>query len=376
MTVSTHQFHLPTGHLTLQLDTPMPASLDAYLRVVARLNPKRGFLFVSHLLGKHVPTPMGRMRKGHDRLARLVAPTVSAGTGDVLVIGLAEAATGLGYGVWRSLAGQMHAEGRTAFFLQTTRHRAAGPAWAFEEHHSHAPTQWVQGLDDPRLGHVQHLVLVDDDLSTGDTLSGLQAVVQPHLPALRTAQWAALTDFRPDDRRRHPAHALLQGRWDFKLTKAYPSPSGNASNPVDPTKLQADFGRAAPLDWDGRKRQLTAARQWLVDQPIHGRVLVVGTGEFMALPMELAERIEALAGVDSVDFQTTTRSPAMMPGVPLGDDHYGEGIPQFIYNFDRDAYDSVVVVVETPPNPATERLGQLLKALVVGPSMASAELVP
>ena len=66
----------------------------------------------------------------------------------------------------------------------------------------------------------------------------------------------------------------------------------------------------------------------------------------------------------------------MMPGVPLGEDHYGEGIPQFIYNFDRDAYDSVIVVVETPPNSATERLGRLLNALVVGPSMAPVEPSP
>lgn len=371
MIPSEYHFNLPTGELTLCLETPSRAGLDHYLHVAARLNPKRGFLFVSHLLGKHLPTPLGRLRKAHDLLARKLFEHLDGDDGDVLVVGMAETATLLGYGVWRTLASLMQGKKRQAHFLQTTRYLAEGKAWAFEESHSHAPQQWIQGLNDPAMARVRHVVLVDDELSTGRTFWALERVLRAHLPQVTDVQWACLTDFRPKEMMDHPAETLLKGTWSFKRTKDLPALDTVISRPVAPDQLRADFGRAQPLDWDGRAARLKEARGWLQGVPMSGRVLVVGTGEFMPLAMELAETIEEMPGVADVDFQATTRSPALMPVVKLGEDHYGEGVEQFIYNYDRSSYDTVVVFVETPPNDQTRALAQKLNATVLGPPALS-----
>lgn len=369
MTGSDHHFSLPTGDLTLHVATPGVQHLDSYLHVAARRNPKRGFLFVSHLLGKHVPTPLGRLRKAHDRLARPLLDTLMHTPGPVLVVGMAETATLLGYGVWRTLASLMreHAPSRPVYFLQTTRYPAAGHTWSFEESHSHAPQQWLQGLDDPRLANVQHVVLVDDELSTGNTFVALEQVLRTQWPRLDSVQWACLTDFRPDAYRQHPATSLLQGHWAFTPRGDVTPVITPSSQPVDPAVLRCDFGRAAPLDWAQRKTTLAAVRHWLDGVEAHGRVLMLGTGEFMPVPFELGELLEDHPRVESVDFQATTRSPALMPGVALGPDHYGEGIPQFLYHHDRSAYDSVIVAVETPRSTVTDTLAQRLQAQLVGP---------
>lgn len=373
MIVSEHQFNLPTGMLTLNLDASAKGALDDYLHVEARLNPKRGFLFVSHLLGKHVATALGRLRKGHNQLARKLYSSLEGERGDVLVIGMAETATLLGYGVWRSLTGLMRDGSAQAFFLQTTRYRDQGPAWAFEESHSHAPQQWIQGLGDERLSSVRHVVLVDDELSTGRTFWALEHLIREHLPEVLDVQWACLTDFRPEIHQNHPAQSLLKGTWTFVQTKTLPDLPVGASHPVSVDQLDADFGRAVPLNLSDRATRVARAKSWLDGVTVKGRVLVIGTGEFMPLPFELAEIIEDREGVDTVDFQATTRSPALMPSVKLGADHYGEGVDQFIYNYNRKAYDTVLMMVETPDSPASRDLGARLEATVIGPPARSTE---
>jgi len=364
---ATHSFNLPTGELTLCL--PLAVNPDDYFHVEARRNPKRGFLFVSTLLGKHLPVSVGRLRKVHIKLAeRVLAQRPDADV--TLVIGMAETATMLGYGVWRALDSTLAGQpgDRRAYFLQTTRYRLNQPAWAFEERHSHAPSQWLHGLDDPRLAQVTRVVLVDDELSTGQTFHALEAVLRAQLPQVKAVDWVCLTDFRPAAYLDHEAISLLQGEWAW-IWHGTPEPADLAEGQaVDPAVLRADFGRAAPLDRDGREVAVRQAKAWLAGVKVQGSVLMLGTAEFMALPLELAEILAKRPGVDSVAFQATTRSPALMPATCLGPDHYGEGVEQFVYNYTRANYETVLVAVETPPSAATAALGAALGAQVIGPA--------
>jgi hypothetical protein len=80
------------------------------------------------------------------------------------------------------------------------------------------------------------------------------------------------------------------------------------------------------------------------------RLLVLGTGEFAHPPYRLAAALERL-GAD-VRFQATTRSPALL-GHALEyalqfTDNYGDGIPNWLYNVRREAYDRVLICHETP----------------------------
>ncbi len=87
---------LPTG--TLHLNTDCDAIIvQDYLGFGARANPKRSFLFVSKVLGKHWPASPSKMYATHQLLAQKIQHIETP----ALFIGMAETAVGLGQGVLR-----------------------------------------------------------------------------------------------------------------------------------------------------------------------------------------------------------------------------------------------------------------------------------
>lgn len=349
-------YHIPTGTLTLQT-TEDPSSL---LEVQARNNPKRGFLFVSKVLGKHLAVTLEDMRASYRRLVE----QLPAMTGETLVIGMAETATQLGYGVWDELAQR---EQDTVWFLHTTRYKTSDDALGFEESHSHAPSQWIQGLSNGCLKNVTNVVLVDDELSTGKTFHALQAVVSKALPSVKQVHWVCLTDFRPIEHQNYPAVSLLQGSWAFEWSNVPQNVKAAEGQAVDPKKIPFDFGRKQPMNVALREARVAQnmenLREELTWRGVGQNVLVLGSGEFMPYAFEMGQILEQ-QGM-TVHFQATTRSPALMPRVELGVDHYGEGVEQYIYNFNREAFDSVIVFVESGTDERLTHIAQRLKAHVV-----------
>jgi len=124
---------LDTGTLCLDLE-PGRIPLQRLLGFAARVSSKRKFLLVSKVLGKHYPVTPKLMSWSYRAMARAV---LKSGIGkSSLWIGMAETATGLGYGVFEaaSLAGAAN-----TLFLQTTRYHLEGiERLEFEEAHSHA----------------------------------------------------------------------------------------------------------------------------------------------------------------------------------------------------------------------------------------------
>ena len=70
--------------------------LDDLFDIAERRNPKRAFLFVSKVLGRHIPVSPSVMRQVYRQLAEQIPEGMA---GPVLVIGMAETAVGLGAGV-------------------------------------------------------------------------------------------------------------------------------------------------------------------------------------------------------------------------------------------------------------------------------------
>jgi hypothetical protein len=187
---------------------------EALVRIAERHNPKRSFLLVSTVLGKHLPVNAARCRLSGLALGLLVArdsraaaardvllgeddaavlamleaiEASPAGTSDpeievegllgepepYVVIGFAETATALGEQVASAL---------DADWWQTTTRQAsiADRGLRFDESHSHAPDQWVArpagGWPDGTL------VLVDDELTTGSTACNLIEVLHAEHP--------------------------------------------------------------------------------------------------------------------------------------------------------------------------------------------------
>lgn len=364
---------LACGELRLTVErSQLP--LDALCGFASRRNRKRGFLFVSKVLGKHFPVRPSRMRAIH----RLLATQLLDLPAPVVMIGLAETATALGQGTyeeWWRLTGGQH----ESLYLQTTRyHSAHRSAFGFEEAHSHATSHHLYLPDDTRqqarFAGAASLVVIDDELSTGNTVGNLLAAYRRMNPGVRELRIASITDWLSAARRSAlcaeaaPARLafanVLQGQFTFQPDVAF-----DCGEPVNVTGngevkdgyLTGNFSRFGiegelALDFPRLQRmaQLSAG----------ARVLVLGTGEFSYPPFLFAEWLET-RGYD-VTFQSTTRSP-ILPGGAIGDvletvDNYWDAIPNYLYNVAPGQYDRVLIGYETQPLPPAHDLPDQLGA--------------
>jgi hypothetical protein len=361
---------LPTGTLELTL-AEGAGEADELLGFAARANAKRGFLFLSKVLGKHWPVKPSTMIDIHDRLAA----TVPATDGPAVFIAMAETAIGLGQGVFEAWL-RAH-PGRPALFVHTTRYRVGtGPLIEFEEAHSHAPRQFLHMPEDPALHallmQARTLVLVDDEASTGNTFLNLSDACRRLNPGIERVHLATITNFMGD-----AATAGLSARFGLPVTMGalvsgeyrftpgdYVAP-GTAAQRFDP---DADRGASARFGRLGLSHGLcapAALAQRLAREFAPGAsVLVLGTGEFMHAATLLGRELEQ-CGVD-VRVQSTTRSPILSWGA-VGHalsfpDNYGEGIANFIYNVAPGQYQHVLVCHETALNPPLRELADKLDA--------------
>ncbi|MGZ8201583.1 MAG: phosphoribosyltransferase domain-containing protein, partial [Methylosarcina sp.] len=116
----TLSIELDTGTLHLEL-TPGRIPIHRLLGFASRVSSKRKFLLVSKVLGKHYPVSPKLMSWSYRTLAR--SALTSGIAGGSLWIGMAETATGLGYGVFEAAL----REGvENALFMQTTRYHLEG----------------------------------------------------------------------------------------------------------------------------------------------------------------------------------------------------------------------------------------------------------
>ena len=231
-------YSLPYGTLHLDIDhADLPP--DDLFALGARDNPRRAFLFVSKVLGKHIPVPTATLARVHRLLAAKLPADLPA---PVFFIGMAETATALAQGVFEAWLAAHPAT--PALYLHTSRLRVAGAdICLFEESHSHAAQQWLhlpaeRGL----LNAAQSLVLIDDELSTGNTFRALASALRPQLPALRTTHWLSLTDFSPSAAAGGvQRHSLLRGRWHYEATATVPPVAAVQEAPI--TIADSGFGR-------------------------------------------------------------------------------------------------------------------------------------
>jgi len=371
---------LPTGHLEVRISPYSTCQdIDEYIGFAARDNAKRGFLFVSRVLGKHVPVTPSRMRKAHVALAN----SIDVSTGDSFVfVGMAETATGLGYGTFEAF--QRSVPDVPALYVHTTRYWMDDDALTFEESHSHAPNLCLHVALDPRVRAQQEaanvLVLVDDELSTGRTFAHLVREYRLRYPAVEKVQVLTLCDFSgslaadtiidgPDVR--VSIDALLMG--DHIFLPSCASGHGNPQSSAQPSKhahpnLGGGFGRR-PVSTALRIDDVVGAPELISLAKLDTlRIKVVGTGEFMHGAYVLGAWLEDRG--HEVHVQSTTRSP-ILPGYGAINnacrvsDHYGEGVPNFLYNHFPDDYELTLVCCEGPANQSTRSIASTLSARIV-----------
>lgn len=345
---------LSSGRLSVEViraDWP----LDELCAFAARDNPRRAFLVVSKVLGRHIAARPTTMRATFRDLAARIPADLP---GPVLVVGLAETAICLGQGVHEELCRQ---SGRNdLMFLHSTRQRLEHPVLcSFEEPHSHASSHLIYQPCDPasRFGEVRSLVMVDDEISTGTTLSNLAAAIISSMPSIETIMAVTLTDWSEGspwrDRISRPTSvvSLLSGRLKWTPEPSSPVPRAEATFDIVARSLGAmamhhNFGRLGRADIADEGDRLADR----VALPPRSRIRVVGTGEFTYPTFRLAEKLEA--GGHDVVVQSTTRSPAHVDGaiktMLLFTDNYGTGVPNYLYNVDPHDDRVTLICHETP----------------------------
>nr|WP_314487435.1 phosphoribosyltransferase domain-containing protein [uncultured Pseudomonas sp.] len=333
-----------------------------------RRNPKRAFLFVSRVLGKHIPVEPALMEQSYRALAAQIPTDLP---GPVLMLGMAETAVGLGAGVHRA-----YSAGRDdTMYLVSTRHPVGERIFArFEEEHSHASAHLIHEPVDPelaaRLRSARSLVLIDDEASTGRTFVNVhRALLDAGLNHIERVVTCVLTDWSSDALSNHLGStvqqvSLLKGSYRFDEDPTAPLPQMPETGtvavgdwPVDPANDWGRLGTCGIQDTLGLNIRVGSGE----------RVLVLGTGEFVWKPFLLAERL-ARAGAD-VRFSSTTRSP-----IALGhciehalsfSDNYGLGIVNFLYNVAPGQFDRVLICSETAAEAVPRSLIETLDAEVI-----------
>ncbi|NBB26185.1 hypothetical protein GVM20_13710 [Porphyrobacter sp. SLTP] len=360
---------LPTGRLVLR--GVAPDRVAALCDFAARANPKRGFLIVSRVLGRHLPTPPHALRAAADALAAQIPGDLP---GPVLFCGMAETATGLAQSVWT--AWRARHPGSASAYIQSSRQIAAGARvlTRFEEGHSHAASHMVQvsAEIEPALAEARSLVIVDDECSTGSTFVEAAEALVAALPQLVAVHCASLTDwsaggFLTRMPRPAAAHSLIAGTLEWTpgagQAAATLAPAANRHGTVPATGMRSRTGLLAPEAADRAPLTATPGE----------RVLVLGDGEHAYEALRIAEDLAAQGAITAI--QSITRTPALighaMQSVTTLADAYGSGAVCHVYNLLAHQPDRIVIAAEIAGTQADE----LARWVAEAGSSAMVELV-
>lgn len=337
----------------------------------ARRNTKRGFLILSQVLGRHLPSRPSDMEAASSQLARALVRAEPRLDGPLLFVGLAETAVCLGQSVFHDFVDQT---GRAdALFTHSTRQRIDADVLArFEEPHSHASAHLIYLPHDPAhlalARSARTLVLVDDEITTGATLRNLALEVLKASPGIEKIFMLSFTDWSGDSAHlnRMPVPttsiSLLSGSLSW-----CPDPAFRADDLVTPEAPRGALGRLPShknfgrLGTQGPAPDLSTLARSL-SGPETEKFFIVGTGEFAHTPYLLGLALERLG--HDVIMQATTRSPIRVGGAITSslmfEDNYQTGVPNYLYNIEGTADRRVLICHETPPGSIDERLVRAL----------------
>ncbi|WP_251552368.1 phosphoribosyltransferase family protein [Neobacillus muris] len=392
-------------------ENPYNLKIDQLFAMAARINKKRSFLFVSKVLGKHLPI---NPHKGLAAAALLAArfmehvkgadctqrqallslfyneerftsvPFIPASVSPV-IIGFAETATALGHAFFDCF--------QAADYFHTTREELAErkPDITFEEEHSHATSHRCY-IPLEILQNGREIVLVDDEMTTGKTALNIIQSIHARFPR-KEYTVVSILDWRSEENRQQFSRieqkfeikihtvSLLSGNVRVRELKELPPLAEKnmmAEKPellIESLDLSAFFtpiqfssikeeNRAPFIKETGRfglasdenKRlyqTIVRAGEFLSSQRHGNRTLCLGTGEFIYLPMRLAAEMGS-----GIFYQSTTRSPIFVANEAGYGARYGLAFPSpedndiahFVYNIPPGHYDEIFIFFEREPS--------------------------
>lgn len=355
-------------------------------------NKKRNFLFISKLLGKHLPVNPDVVKATGFLLSSLKykfenssfvnclktgeIPDFSNHAKDnVLVIGFCETATGLGMSVAASIEG--------CTYQTTTREpiNDIKKLLTFEEEHSHATTHNMFS-NIVNLNDFEKVILVDDEITTGNSL--LNLIKELHKNSnIKEYNIMTILDWRSTEQRKKydefssknnvviNVYSLVEGYIEPTIGEFYENEQTVLNTTTIPCYGQLDsitrfttrsnFENVAYFRNSGRfgvtyeyisktEEECKNAASKLYNRIKEQRILVLGHGENIYIPSRVAAHLKEM-GKD-VSFKTTSLSPIYCDGNIIEDQtiFLNRGNLYHFYNVKQaeEDYDIVILLTETP----------------------------
>ncbi len=380
------------GEIELNLEDPSVDTRDYFLMAVRKNNVKRNFLFVSQLLGKHIPVQPGKLLGSCKKLSMYYARDKSLGEDQegrfvcakkTLVIGFAETATAMGHAIYDCFAGE-------CVYVNTTRDKVTGYEFAFEfeEEHCHAKEQLFFLRKKRWIEDAEEVLIVDDEVTTGKTIKSIIEQIDGYFPGKSYAVFTFL-DWRNEGN--VEVYRQLSVSKDITI-KFYSFVKGSiekitiSDNTVIEEEvsvnesynlekngwklhrcdIDSDYVTSANSGIDPKQREIiSSVTNSVVEQLtpfLTGKKrAVIGTGEFMYIPLLCAGKFPGMNY-----FNATTRSPI----IPNARKDYGIKSAfyfvcpyepernEYLYNQNIMECDEVVLFLEKEVPP--EQLGSIL----------------
>lgn len=354
-------------------------------------NAKRNFLFVSKLLGKHLSVNpeivratgylLSSLRYGFDNtdyincIKNNIIPSYNnyAKEDDVLVIGFCETATALGMSVAMSIEG--------ATYIATTREPIYGfkQLVTFEESHSHASTHFMYS-NDIQLSQFKKLILVDDEITTGNSLLHLIESIT-NAADIEDITILTILDWRNEEQKHKflnfsiehgislSVYSLVSGNINIDENTIYHNKSICKVEQWNDSTNLSTFPKTVIKMPDGKQyfyltdsgrfgitynqmkeieaRAQSAAKSIAKTVGEVKSLMVLGHGENIYIPSRVAAQL-SIMGYDVV-FKTTSRTPIFCDGTLFKDgiEFYDKGSKYHFYNKqEAEGYDKVIMLCE------------------------------
>ena len=332
-------------------------------------NPKRDFLFVNALQGKHIHVNPTKTFRLYDELVSVISNSVNPNE-RIIVIGFAETATAIGHYISSCLD-------NCIYYMQTTREAIpdATSLLEFQEEHSHATEQFLYG-DVSELENCDRIIFVDDEISTGNTVLNFIREVERLGICLKYGV-ASLLNWQDDNWAKKfkdlniDTYFVLKGKLKDLFAKVpvnisvedikYPVLKSvpaiiEVKNSVS-NYFKERIG-AKPYDISEFSEKIYSSISSVLGYNMPKQdetVLVLGTEEYMFAPMVFAKALSDSLGID-VQFHATTRSPIEISGefdyaiknrYPITS-CYNCSRNTNIYNLEK--YDKVYIITDVIPN--------------------------
>jgi hypothetical protein len=396
---------------------PYLLPLEDLFTMAARINKKRSFLFVSKVLGKHLPVHPQKGLLTAALLASRYAESIKGLKGpftnefirsfnqdepqfksaafipksiNPVVIGFAETATALGHAFFDCF--------ESGEYFHTTREEIASltPSITFEEEHSHATSHRCY-IPLNMIANDREIILVDDEMTTGKTAINIIQSIQAQFPR-KEYTVVSILDWRSEKNKQQFAElektlgitinivSLISGSVQVNESGKLQEQEQQVTYiengpPIDVISLSPFFEGECPtiknktplIKETGRfgtdsitnkelHEKISKAAKVVRQHRTGAKTLCLGTGEFMYIPMKLASEMGR-----NVFYQSTTRSPIYIQDIQGYGARHGISFPNpedqevahFVYNIPPGEYDELFVFFER--EVAVENLQPLLK---------------